>query len=38
MVRLPSFVVAVAESGIQDAEDAQRLASAGYQAVLVGER
>lgn len=34
---LPSYVVAVAESGIQDAEDAQRLAAAGYQAVLVGE-
>jgi indole-3-glycerol phosphate synthase len=34
---LPPYVVAVAESGIQDAEDAQRLASAGYQAVLVGE-
>ncbi|MGH9007458.1 MAG: indole-3-glycerol phosphate synthase TrpC [Acidimicrobiales bacterium] len=34
---LPSYVVAVAESGIQAAEDARRLASAGYQAVLVGE-
>jgi indole-3-glycerol phosphate synthase len=30
-------VVAVAESGIRGAEDAQRLADAGYDAVLVGE-
>jgi indole-3-glycerol phosphate synthase len=30
-------VVAVAESGIRDADDARRLADAGYDAVLVGE-
>ena len=35
--RLPEDVVAVAESGIRGAEDARRLAAAGYQAVLVGE-
>jgi indole-3-glycerol phosphate synthase len=35
--RIPSEVVAVAESGIRDAEDARRLAAAGYQAVLAGE-
>lgn len=34
---IPSFVLAVAESGIADAGDAVRLASCGYQAVLVGE-
>jgi indole-3-glycerol phosphate synthase len=34
---LPSYVVAVAESGVRDGDDAARLASAGYQAVLVGE-
>ncbi len=34
---MPDDVVAVAESGIRDAADAQRLAEAGYQAVLVGE-
>jgi indole-3-glycerol phosphate synthase len=33
----PPGVVAVAESGIRDAQDAARLAAAGYQAVLVGE-
>jgi indole-3-glycerol phosphate synthase len=27
----------VAESGIRDADDARRLAEAGYDAVLVGE-
>jgi indole-3-glycerol phosphate synthase len=34
---IPSEVVAVAESGIRDEDDARRLADAGYQAVLVGE-
>jgi indole-3-glycerol phosphate synthase len=35
--RIPVDVVAVAESGIRDAEDARRLAGAGYDAILVGE-
>ncbi len=35
--RIPSDVLAVAESGIRDADDARRLADAGYDAVLVGE-
>jgi indole-3-glycerol phosphate synthase len=35
--RIPADVVAVAESGIRDADDAMRLAEAGYDAVLVGE-
>ncbi|HVC14608.1 MAG TPA: indole-3-glycerol phosphate synthase TrpC [Acidimicrobiales bacterium] len=35
--RLPSEVVAVAESGIRGPDDARRLADAGYDAVLVGE-
>jgi indole-3-glycerol phosphate synthase len=35
--RIPADVVAVAESGIRDAGDAQRLADAGYDAILVGE-
>jgi indole-3-glycerol phosphate synthase len=35
--RIPSDVVAVAESGIRDADDARRLAEAGYDAILVGE-
>lgn len=30
-------IVAVAESGIHGSEDAERMASAGYQAILVGE-
>ncbi|MGH9058139.1 MAG: indole-3-glycerol phosphate synthase TrpC, partial [Acidimicrobiales bacterium] len=34
---LPDTVVRVAESGIRHADDAHRLAAAGYQAVLVGE-
>jgi indole-3-glycerol phosphate synthase len=34
---LPDGVVAVAESGIRDRGDVQRLSDAGYQAVLVGE-
>ena len=34
---IPSDVVAVAESGIGGPEDAQRLAEAGFEAVLVGE-
>ena len=35
--RIPSDVVAVAESGIRDGADARRLADAGYDAILVGE-
>jgi indole-3-glycerol phosphate synthase len=35
--RIPPGVVAVAESGIRDADDARRLAEAGYDAILVGE-
>jgi indole-3-glycerol phosphate synthase len=35
--RIPSDVVAVAESGIRDGEDSRRLADAGYDAILVGE-
>jgi indole-3-glycerol phosphate synthase len=35
--RIPSDVVAVAESGIRDGDDAGRLADAGYDAILVGE-
>lgn len=35
--RIPSGVVAVAESGIRDGDDARRLADAGYDAILVGE-
>jgi indole-3-glycerol phosphate synthase len=35
--RIPSDVVAVAESGIRGADDARRLADAGYDAILVGE-
>jgi indole-3-glycerol phosphate synthase len=35
--RIPSAVVAVAESGIRDGDDARRLAEAGYDAILVGE-
>ena len=34
---IPSDVVAVAESGIRSADDARRLADAGYDAILVGE-
>jgi indole-3-glycerol phosphate synthase len=34
---IPADVVAVAESGIRDAEDSRRLADAGYDAILVGE-
>ncbi|MFZ9731185.1 MAG: indole-3-glycerol phosphate synthase TrpC [Ilumatobacteraceae bacterium] len=37
MTRIPTGVVAVAESGIRSSEDARRLAAAGYRAVLVGE-
>ena len=33
----PAGIVAVAESGIRGADDAARLADAGYHAVLVGE-
>ena len=36
--RLPRGVVAVAESGLRDAADLQRLERAGYHAFLVGER
>jgi indole-3-glycerol phosphate synthase len=35
--RIPAGVVAVAESGIRDDDDARRLADAGYDAILVGE-
>jgi indole-3-glycerol phosphate synthase len=35
--RIPPAVVAVAESGIRDGDDARRLADAGYDAILVGE-
>ncbi|HWF16824.1 MAG TPA: indole-3-glycerol phosphate synthase TrpC [Acidimicrobiales bacterium] len=35
--KIPADVLAVAESGIRDADDARRLAEAGYDAVLVGE-
>ncbi len=34
---IPADVVAVAESGIRDAADVERLVGAGYTAVLVGE-
>jgi indole-3-glycerol phosphate synthase len=34
---MPDGVVRVAESGVRNAADAQRLADAGYHAVLVGE-
>jgi len=34
---IPPEVIAVAESGVRDADDASRLADAGYDAVLVGE-
>jgi indole-3-glycerol phosphate synthase len=34
---IPAGVLAVAESGIRDADDARRLADAGYDAILVGE-
>ena len=34
---MPAGVVKVAESGVRGADDAKRLAEAGYDAVLVGE-
>ena len=34
---IPDGVVSVAESGVRGADDARRLATAGYDAVLVGE-
>jgi indole-3-glycerol phosphate synthase len=34
---IPAGVVKVAESGVRDADDARRLAGAGYDAILVGE-
>lgn len=34
---IPAGVVAVAESGVRDGDDARRLADAGFDAVLVGE-
>ena len=34
---MPQNVIRVAESGVRDAQDAQRLRDAGYHAVLVGE-
>jgi indole-3-glycerol phosphate synthase len=35
--KIPADVLAVAESGIRDADDARRLAESGYDAILVGE-
>ena len=35
--QIPAGVVAVAESGVRDNDDAARLAAAGYDAILVGE-
>ncbi len=35
--KIPGDVIAVAESGIRDADEARRLAGAGYDAILVGE-
>jgi indole-3-glycerol phosphate synthase len=35
--RIPAEVVAVAESAIRSADDAARMAAAGFDAVLVGE-
>ncbi|MDQ6909769.1 MAG: indole-3-glycerol phosphate synthase TrpC, partial [Actinomycetota bacterium] len=35
-LRIPDHVVKVAESGVKDAADAQRMAECGYDAVLVG--
>ncbi len=35
---MPADVTAVAESGIEGPDDVRRLADAGYEAVLVGER
>jgi indole-3-glycerol phosphate synthase len=35
--RIPPGVIAVAESGVRGADDARRLAEAGFDAVLVGE-
>ena len=35
--RIPAGVVAVAESGVRGPEDAERLAAAGYDAILVGQ-
>jgi indole-3-glycerol phosphate synthase len=34
---IPTSAVRIAESGVRDAADAQRLRNAGYDAVLVGE-
>jgi indole-3-glycerol phosphate synthase len=34
---IPPNVIRVAESGVRDSQDAQRLRDAGYHAVLVGE-
>ena len=34
---IPAGIVKVAESGVRDADDARRLADAGYDAILVGE-
>lgn len=36
-VRLPAGVVRVAESGVSDVAGSQRMAAAGYDAILVGE-
>jgi indole-3-glycerol phosphate synthase len=37
-VRIPSECLAISESGIRTATDLRRLAEAGYDAVLIGER
>ena len=36
--RIPTACLAVSESGIKQARDLQRLAEAGFNAVLIGER
>ena len=36
--RMPSSVIGVSESGLQTRADLERLAAAGYQAFLIGER
>jgi indole-3-glycerol phosphate synthase len=35
---IPDGIVKVAESGIRDRDDTMRIADAGYDAILVGER
>ena len=38
IARMPNDVIAVSESGLQSADDLQRLRSLGYRAFLIGER